>query len=295
MSRNTMSIVITDGIIKYMNTGGNAAKLNRTAYLFDVDGVLSEPKYKVVPEELISQLINLLQEGNPVGLNTGRSIAWINERLLTSMLDDRKDISFLSNFIAIGEKGSTWNTYDLNGKVNHGKAKEIVMPEILIKKVKALVSDKYNGAMFFDSTKETMISIEMHDGYDIKDFQRQQKELCQDLKEIIKVIGVESSMVIEESIIATDIQCRKVGKAFGARRFLTFLQEQNLHLARFVTFGDSVSDLEMADELYNSGHAVSFIFVGESKKLENINKKYPVICIEGYTKATFQYLAENNN
>lgn len=45
-----------------------------TAYLFDVDGVLTDPVEKRVDrEEIFSEIISRLQSGQPVAFNTGRS------------------------------------------------------------------------------------------------------------------------------------------------------------------------------------------------------------------------------
>ena len=54
------------------------ARTPRTAWLFDVDGVLTDPERKIVAESaLFDELIRRLTHGEPVGLNTGRSAEFI--------------------------------------------------------------------------------------------------------------------------------------------------------------------------------------------------------------------------
>jgi hypothetical protein len=272
------------------------------AYLFDVDGVLSDPVEKQVTEhELYDQIISRLQQGQPVGLNTGRSNAWMVERFITPLLEKIDDKSILANFVAIGEKGGTWITFDGEGNMQHGRSSAVAVPENLKEQVKQLVIGKYGESMFFDDTKETMLSIEMRDGYaDIEAFHAAQAELVNDLKELLQPMEQEDlekkrkkSYKVDPTTIATDVESRYVGKALGADRFEEFLRDKGIKAEEYDTFGDSKSDLEMADELARRGKKVKMIYVGDSAALGDLQKEYPIDHVGGFSQGTLDYLSSN--
>lgn len=262
-----------------------------TAYLFDVDGVLSDPREKRVTEEgIYTSVIERLQRGEPVGLNTGRSTEWMEERIIRPILEKIQDKSVLANFVAIGEKGGTWITFDEQGNMHHGRAQAISVPEDLNERARRLVEEKYGDSMFFDATKETMISIEMHDGYDLAEFTRRQAQLTEELVQILSETGQEKIYKVDPTTIATDIESPHVGKALGADRFLQFLTDRDIKPVQFKAFGDSASDLEMADELERKGRQVDFVYVGDRAKLGNVTKDYPIEYVGGFSQGTLEYL-----
>jgi len=267
-------------------------KLNKNspvAYLFDVDGVLTDPvERKVTEESLYDEIINRLARGEPVGLNTGRSTAWMKERFITPLLERAEDKSILSNFVAIGEKGGAWITFDDKGRMHHGRASEISMPEDLKEKVRELIDNDYSDSMFFDDTKETMISTEMIDGYDLNDYHQRQKDLIKNLEKILEELG--RNYKIDPTTIGTDIENPHVGKFLGAERFLKFLEDKNIKPDRFIAFGDSKSDFEMSDELQRRGRKVEMIYVGDREKLGESIREYPIEYVGGYSHGTLEYL-----
>ena len=261
------------------------------AYLFDVDGVLTDPQEKRVTEpELFDQIIIKLQRHEPVGLNTGRSIEWLVERIVTPLLEKLHDKSLLQHFIVIGEKGGTWTAFDKEGNMHHEKMEELTISHDVIEDAKVLVEQKYGDAMFFDATKETMLSIEMHDAFDLDRFHQRQKALVKDLKRLLKKYKLQNIYRIDPTTIATDVESPKVGKALGADRFLQFLKKMDLEPQEFETFGDSKSDFEMSDELHKRGKKVKMIYVGDRLKLGEFPTEYPVDYIEGFCQGTLQYL-----
>ncbi len=261
------------------------------AYLFDVDGVLSDPQEKRVTEsELFNQVITRLQRGEPAGLNTGRSTEWLTERFITPLLERIKEKSILQNFVAIGEKAGTWITFDKEGNMHHGKAKTIAIPEEVIEEAKELVKQKYQDSMFFDATKETMLSIEIHDGFDLDTFHQRQRELAEDLAQLLERRGLGENYRIDPTNIATDVESPYVGKALGAERFLQFLRDSDINPAEFETFGDSKSDFEMSDELERKGKGVKMIYVGDRSKLGELKKEYSVDYVGNFSQGTLDYL-----
>lgn len=261
------------------------------AYLFDVDGVLSDPIEKKVTEtKLFNEIIARLQKGEPVGLNTGRSTEWMVQRVITPLIDRLDAKNLLKKFVAIGEKGGTWITFDHEGNMKYGKAKDLAIPPEVLTEAKDLVETKYHDAMFFDETKETMLSIEMHDGFDLETFQQRQRALIEDLANLLEKKGLAEKYNIDPTTIATDVESPYVGKALGADRFLQFLRDNNIKISTFETFGDSKSDFAMADELERRGQQVRMIYVGDREKLGEFPRDYPVEYVGGFSQGTLAYL-----
>ncbi len=102
-----------------------------TAWLFDVDGVLTDPELKrVTRPALYDELILRLMRDEPVGLNTGRSLRFI-EGVLAPLEEHIPDKRQLRYVVAIGEKGGARITYDANGARVAQVDQLIAMPQAL--------------------------------------------------------------------------------------------------------------------------------------------------------------------
>ncbi len=263
------------------------------AYLFDVDGVLSDPETKQVTEaQLFDELLYLLENGNPVCLNTGRSLAWVETRVIDPLFEKIADKTSLSHFMLVGEKGGTWMTFDENGERKRERDESITVPAFLKYEIRSLVSETFAKSMFFDESKETMISVEMQDNFDLTAYHSEQQRLIGVLEALLSKHELETTLKIDPTIIATDIENSHVGKALGADRFLQFLDKKNLKPDAFFAFGDSNSDIEMADELAKRGQQITFIFVGNKEKMQGVSRNYPLEFVSGFSKGTLEYLTK---
>lgn len=258
---------------------------------YDVDGVLTDPREKIVIyEEIFDEIIAQLEAGEPVCFNTGRSDSWVMERVITSILERIQDKAILRNLIIVGEKGGTWTTFNLNGEPVHSAVETISVPSELKNRVRTLIEDKYSDVMFFDESKETMISIEMADGYDLASFTERQKEFVRDIQSILTETGTDSIYRIDPTTIATDIESPNVGKALGSDRFIEFLKIRGIKVDAFETFGDSASDAAMTDELVRRGQEAEFIYVGNKPESVQRKAEYPVREVAGFSGGTLDFL-----
>ncbi len=235
------------------------------AWLFDVDGVITNPQLKKANPEIIKKLAEILERGEILGFNTGRALEFVIEEVLKPLNGVLTNKNFLYNVFFIGEKGGTWGDYK-NGKIENIIDPQITVPDELVQKIRDLISFKYSDTMFFDETKKTMISTEFIKGKDLDKFHEEQKTLVEDMKKILEHLGV-ANLTIEPSIIATDIQNPHVGKDLGVERFLMLIKERG-EPDEFETFGDSPGDLEMHKYLIKHGHKSRFIYVG-NKEIED--------------------------
>lgn len=233
------------------------------ALLLDVDGVLTHPSEKRNTEsQILDILIKKLERGEPIALNTGRSLPWVTERVIGPMIEKVRDKSSLANLLVIGEMGGTWSTFDERGEMHKFIDPKMLVSEGLQNEIRELVGTKYADTMFYDESKEIMVTVEMNDGQDQKKFWKIQEDFVKDVQLMLKTRHDNEIKVIPASI-ATDIMDQKAGKGLGARKFLEWLKEKGIHVQNFTAIGDSEPDIEMAREIASQGANVEFVFVGE--------------------------------
>ncbi len=242
-------------------------KLVETTYIFDVEGVLTVPYAKKVDLELINKIENLLSNGNPVILNTGRSIPWVVDKILSKFASE----TALDNLLCICEKGTaSIESIDDNLTISIQKEKSFLIPEKLKKRVKELIVKKYSSTMFFDETKLTMITAEMNPNLPdipneefIRIFNIAQKYLISDLEQILTNEKLDKFFKITPTTIATDIEHVDAGKDLGVQRALEWLKKCGISTNNFVTFGDSLSDFAMPLWLFMHKFIVEHVHVGK--------------------------------
>ena len=257
-------------------------------YLLDVDGVITDPVEKRVTNMMIiDELASKLVAGEPVGLNTGRSIQWIQTHILPLLTEKLEDKQVLQNLIIIGEKGGAWATFSNDGTMHHAQSK-IKLASDLEQQVKELVARDYEDCMFIGDPKGTMISVEMRDNYDLAVFQQRQQDFARKAGVLPAVIGA-TEWRIDKTSIATDFESIHSGKALGADRFIEFLKARDIVVGQIEAYGDSASDLAMADELARRGQGVHFVHVGTTQL--QTAKNYKITNVGNYTEGTARVLS----
>ena len=86
----------------------------------------------------------------------------------------------------------------------------------------------YCDTMFYDETKQTMISVELLSAEQMKetsfeDFKAAQKQLTIELHTLLASYHLDGDLRVDPTRIATDIENVHVGKALGARQFVKLL------------------------------------------------------------------------
>jgi hydroxymethylpyrimidine pyrophosphatase-like HAD family hydrolase len=262
------------------------------AWLFDVDGVLTQPEHKTVREPaLFAELIRRLARGEPVGTNTGRSLTFLSAGLLDPLEALVSDRRLLHGLIAIGERGSAWITYNADGaRGEHVDAATPLSPA-LRDEVRALLQrPDLAVVMFFDETKRTMISTELRPGKTIVEYAEPQRALVAELHAMLARHGLADQYRVDPTSIATDIEYRGVGKAYGAAKFAAMLEQRGIRPARYVCFGDSLSDYDMLTALGARGDRAELIFVGEPAQLAGRDTRVVTFVQPLYAPGTLAYL-----
>ncbi|MEX2012991.1 MAG: HAD-IIB family hydrolase, partial [Candidatus Levyibacteriota bacterium] len=263
----------------------------KTAWFFDVDGVLTNPEVKIANPEILSEIARMLGKGDPVALVTGRSVDFMRDRVIAPLKGILSSPNLLRNFLAVGEKGGAWISYDGNGEEEENIDSDISVTQELVEKVKNLIDEEFSDVMFFDGTKKTMISTEMNDGEDLEKYHRSQQMLKKKLEQLVDQSGMKDRLDIDPTTIATDIQSKHVGKDFAARRVMEWLSSRKINPLQFVTIGDSKSDIPMAQEVHDQGFSVTMVFVGKPQDVANLQTPFPLIKTANlYEKGTLEYL-----
>ena len=275
-----------------MNSKPEQERTVNTAWIFDVDGVITNPSEKRITEpEILDEIIKRLEKGEPVALNTERSIKWVIERVINPLVEKTEDKSILQNFFAVGEKGGTWVEFDENGNLQEGKDNSISVAPDIQEEVRSIINNKYADSMFFDETKLTMISTEMKDGHSLDDYRQQQKPLIEELEMLLANKNLQDKFKVDPTTIAIDIENKFVGKHFAAKRIIEWVKNKGISPRRYIAFGDSFrSDVPMAEEIHSQGFPVEFVYVGE-ENVQTADYPFPINQpIAHFGNGTLEYL-----
>lgn len=281
-----------------------------SAHMFDVDGVITDPHEKrIIYQEIKTKLNDKLKAGEPVCLNTGRSADWVLENVVKPLVaelgeDNKAKLKLLS---IVGEKGGSWVTFSEAGEINRGYAEALALSDELTQQFdELLTSDSEFSQMMtraVDPYKKTMISPEMSatpEGVNPKDhlarFHKAQVRFAEQAQQLLEQAGLSHLFEVDKTTIATDIQSPHVGKDLGAVRFIEILKAQDINFqdAEFTTYGDSPSDIAMAEELERRNLSTRFVNVGKKPiKLSTqdiFRYSFPVTNMGDYSKGTLEYL-----
>src|SRR3954454_2131473 len=86
------------------------------AYLFDIDGVLTNPLNVPMTKEGTLDALSERMFRGVIGFNSGQSLSFIEQQVLEPLEARVRDKRELHHLIAIGEKGGAWITYDQDGR-----------------------------------------------------------------------------------------------------------------------------------------------------------------------------------
>lgn len=268
--------------------------------IFDVDGVITHPQEKRADHDVLEAIAKRLKKGEPVILNTGRSISWLQQEVIARLYyaHSLTDKSAMQNLFLIGEKGGAWMGFDEEGMMDPVPHKDgsISVPKGIQDRIRQLVKDEFSDTMFYDESKVTMVSVEESlrspnetDEEHQAKFEEAQRRLVQRLNDIVSEEHLEDFKV-DPTTIATDLESKQVGKDFGIQRALAWLKQRGLKVNNFVTFGDSKSDFAMANQLHNEGYNVKHIHVGKDEDIPAETAYEIIRTIGKYNRGAAEYL-----
>ncbi|MGY1802305.1 hypothetical protein ACI78T_03385 [Blastococcus sp. SYSU D00922] len=272
--------------------------------LLDVDGPVSSPATRTVAVALLDDVRRLLAAGVPVVLNTGRSVDFVADRVFAPLAAG--GLPAAARLHAVCEKGAVWVSAHGDGVGEVHVDASLRVPAVARDLIARLVDDGYGDAMFVDTTKRVMATVEARTDVPNEVYQAHQRtfdaELLAGLREAGLGVRIRDERFpdadgrtpwrIDPSVIATDVEADSSGKALGARRALALLADDGPLPRVWHTVGDSRSDYAMADQLHELGYEVTHVDVGPQEPLQG--RPYAVTAMPGlvYEAAGEAYLRQ---
>lgn len=262
------------------------------AYIFDIDGVLTNPhKTDEVNPQLIPLLVAKLNEGKPLGLISGRPLSWeiteVVEKIERYVMENPMFVpTILDNLFVSGEFGSTAAIHV------EGKRKEIIdqekaLPKELVQKLEE-VTRQFREYAAFDSAKLTMFTVYSNGTVPLHVFKEHKKDIIPVIKQ---VVGDNPEIEVHEDQVSINVKNKLATKHVATAQFLKWLAEKKIVPVHFYAFGDSASDLEIGQELFDQKVPATFVFVGERGTIEHKPVSFPIIFTENhYDEGTLDYL-----
>lgn len=252
--------------------------------IFDIDGPVTAPQSRRIEQpEILDLTLDFIIEKGYVAYNTGRASATAHRRVISPLLSRALSRAInpeivnrrISIFAEKGGVASFWD--DKLGQWDHGINPAAEVPADLRNDVADLLrrDDEFRKYIFYDSDKETMVSVEMrHETAEpvpvpvtIDVFKSVAERFAAEARQLAMDHGYDD-IEVDRTTIAVDIQRRGVGKDLGTRLAFDWLHELGKQVKRVHCFGDSKSDVAMAVEAHS---VMSQWFADASERVVYIN------------------------
>lgn len=264
------------------------------AYLFDVDGVLNNPKMGLaVGPEVIALLTSFLQRGEPVGLISGRSLKWQVADVVKPMekyIDENEATTpeIIDNLFVSGEFG-------IASIIHENTKRKILIDKVL--EVPALfepaleeASKEFMHKVFREIDKEHTFTLVSNHDLTREEFLKVRSEIADKFR---KIVADNPDIEVHEDRTAVNVRNKRANKRTATEHFLTWLAEKHVNPGKFYVFGDSISDLEMGTELHSRNLPFEFIFVGDHEDMHDRVLNFPVTLTNHHAvKGTLEYFKQ---
>lgn len=257
--------------------------------MLDVDGPIASPVTRRVPAAIIRDLSTLANAGIPIAFITGRSLAFLRDQVVAALVADGLPAD--TRMYGVCEKGGIWFPITSAGIGQVDIDPSVALPERVVLGLRDLVRRDFESTMFFDDTKQVMVSVEQREDVAHEQYRQAQHafnrvalQLCAEhgigvVLDDERVPDAQGTVAfrIESTIISTDIESITLDKDRAAERALDFFAQNGPLPQLWRSVGDSRSDYLMADHLHSVGHDVAHIDVRPADGM--LDRPYPVIAI----------------
>lgn len=256
-------------------------------FVFDLDGVITDPSDSSVDPAVMSRIHALLEEGHVIAVNSGRSYVWVKEHFVDAL--EHLGATAFDRLYVVCEKGGEsiiWNGGEFVPQPSRFALDVASRDEC--RRIFEEGAAEF-GSMFWDGTKQTMATIEKRPEAELSQFKREQAVLAERLRAAFPGNDIR----IDATTIATDVESAEAGKHAGAELIHAWVQEHHpAEGARFISFGDSLSDYEMARYFDQAGSASTFVFVGKKDTVFDEAAGVELVRTRGeYAGGTREYLS----
>ena len=109
-------------------------------FIFDIDGVLTSIQtHKIEHQKLIEFVIDILDKNEPVAFNTGRSLSWVKDEIVSLIEQNIKEKNKLENLFVAAEKGGAVISFNQNGKEQMFIDYSINIPDTIKNEIRKLI------------------------------------------------------------------------------------------------------------------------------------------------------------
>lgn len=271
------------------------SKIVNEIFIFDIDGVLTSIQtHKLEDPRIIEFIIDILDKNEPVAFNTGRSLSWVKDEIVSVIEKHIGDKKKLNNLFIVGEKGGAILDFSQNGEEKIFIDSFINIPATVKNEIRDLIKKKFSNEVFYDETKLTMVTVQKSENITMDEFNNIHPLINVEIKQILDKYDEDKKIKFTPTTLDTDIENSHVGKDFAAGKILEWLDRKSYTANKFITFGDSIADLEMAKYIFDKGLNVEFVFVGKKEVNVNDYSFKVIITEEKYDKGTIEYLKKIN-
>ncbi len=218
---------------------------NHAVYVFDLDGVITDPETTTIDVAVVDHISDMLASGAYCAVNTGRSYEWVESNVI-SAFEQHDNSNVFERLIIVCEKGG----------------ESFALQQQACQAVKRIFEEHKNqlSAMFWDATKRTMATVEKKPEANLDDFKQQQRHFIDLLQEQLEYFDIK----IVPTVSAIDVELPEAGKHAGAELIYEWIvTSTDVTHDTFICFGDSSGDYEMARYFAAQGAKTTFVFVGK--------------------------------
>ncbi|TFC07336.1 hypothetical protein [Cryobacterium mannosilyticum] len=265
--------------------------LSPLGLLLDVDGPIASPVTRTIATpSIITDLITLAGANVPIAFVTGRSVAFIRDQVVVPLR--AAGLPGTMRMYGVCEKGAVWFPITADGIGEVVVDDSVALPAEAVETLRRLVADRFADTMFFDETKQAMVSVEQRTDADHAVYQAAAAVFNEAAFSVLTGLGLgvrfgdrvvadadgAVPFRIDPTIISTDIESVTLDKDRGAERALAFFAQSGPLPSVWRSVGDSRSDYLMADHLHAAGYDVSHVDVRPADGI--LDRPYPII-VEG--------------
>ena len=140
--------------------------------------------------------------------------------------------------------------------------------------------------MFYDETKQTMLSVEMRADTSIAAFAPLQHQLVDAICErLVSELAADARPTHRSRIASRPMSSMRAWAKATPPRSMRAARGARIHPRRFVCFGDSASDYAMVAELLRLGKQAELVFVGERHLLADVKTRHVTFTADAATRA----------
>ncbi len=282
--------------------------MHNLGLLFDVDGPIASPISRTIAiDSILSDLVTLVSAGVPIAFITGRSDVFIREHVILPLFAAGLGAALAvpgARMFGVFEKGATWAPITAEGMGELRMDLSVALPQPVVDEIRELVASEFSDTMFFDETKNAMISVEQRTDVEHARYRAAQRRFDEASFAVLARHGLgvrygdqnsadendELPFRVDTTIISTDIESVLLDKDRAAERALEYFAEHGPLPRLWRSVGDSRSDYLMADHLHAAGYEVAHVDVRPSDGM--LERPYPII-VEGdliHDEATAAFL-----